>query len=1139
MRIARPAPRGYHERVSTTPLRTALRALACPPLRALALLGCALAASACEEPAPLAGYDAGPDSGIGGVLALAGADLAVLEGSRVQLVGEGTRALAGTALLSWSQTAGPPVLLTNPSSSLPSFVAPLAPATLTFELRAEADGDTSVDRVTVVVGAEPGEVPAFVEIPGDAIAEPGSSHSFNVGVAGNPSGDVTVSASACRGARVVVEGMAVTIELPELLPCGVVVDALDEAGRGLAPASRVFWPTDTPLPAQTRLTAPLFVSAGDGASLSFDADPGTSAFAWSADGLRDVLGGVVEGDQVAFSAPRRRTRLAFAGERRRGGASGGVRVAFIEVRAGAGNVAPLASGGDDRIVQPSARFRIDTSGSLDLDGDELELRVAQVLGESAAPQADLPEVFQAPATPGTLLFHVVADDGVAESAPDSVRVVVSAEAENLRPIVPIAPRRFVAPGQTFTVDGRVAEDPDSGLLSSVTIRQLSEDPVIVLAEPAQLVATLVAGAAGDVYHFEITAFDDQGLGGAALHEVHVEEAGPYVDPVRGDDAAGNGTAEAPFLSIEGALPTAIDHALAELLLAEGEHAAVSTTLPAGLSLRGGLHFDGAAYLEGGGETVLPLVGDGLAVVGGKIAQLRARLDEASAHLSLAATSSIAECTVERSEPVAGSAIVVLPGASAVIENSDVHTAVGAGLDAAVVMVSPGAALRVRGSQVTSGSGDRATGLLCDRGTLAVEESTVSGGLNAEVALGIDARRCNVDMSDATLLGGSGTTVVGLSAVDSVIAVDEAAQVAAAVGPSGAATAVLLLGGSGSALLGGALQAALPTIPVTTPEGVRCVDGALALEDASITVDAANAVGIALVGAALSAQDSEITLAGGGVGLSLANAGDVQLTRATVVAGRAVDGAASFVTLVDTALTASEVGCATPTTFVVVDGGSIVVDGPASVGALSAAGAVVQDATLAARGASAEGVRLGALASLIERSRIEVEASDGVGVAHGGSLLFSSSLVTTRGVTAVRSAGSTLVRSATIVSDVEGLVIEGGGSLEISSTALFAAPGLRSLGAPPWLTASAVAFDDAGAFVTAGAEDVTTPERLLELGCEGCLVVAAALIDASGHLAAGANALVDAGDDEGSAPDDIDGEARPSGAGPDIGCDERP
>ena len=132
-----------------------------------------------------------------------------------------------------------------------------------------------------------------------------------------------------------------------------------------------------------------------------------------------------------------------------------------------------------------------------------------------------------------------------------------------------------------------------------------------------------------------------------------------------------------------------------------------------------------------------------------------------------------------------------------------------------------------------------------------------------------------------------------------------------------------------------------------------------------------------------------------------------------------------------------------------------------------------------------------------------------------------------------------LRSATLVSDVEALRVASGAALEIFSTVLFGAPGLRATSAPPWLSASALAVDDSGPLLSVDTEDVTTPERLAELGCAACLVVPASLVDATGHLAAGANALVDSGDEDQSAPDDLDGEARPAGAAPDIGCDERP
>lgn len=1098
----------------------------------------ALVCAACPQHPPLPEADAGPPAGIGGVVAVAGADLAVLEGSRVQLAGEGTRSLSGTPRLSWSQVAGEPVLLTNPSSTLPSFVAPLAPAVLGFELRAETTDDVSADRVTVVISSDVGDGPAFLLVPGDMIAEPGGSHTFNVGVAGTPAGAVTLTATVCRGASAVVTGSDVTVTLPDTLPCGVVIDGIDENGRGLAPATRVFWPAGTALPGETRLSAAPFPEPGGAAWLSFADDAAAQASAWAADGATDGLLGLGEGDLIAFNVPRRRARLAFAGEARLGSTSGGVRVAFIEVTDGAGNVAPRASGGNDRVVQPNARFRIDTTGSFDLDGDDLAVRVTQMLGDAATP-LEATGVFLAPTTAGTLLFHVVADDGTVESPPDPVRVVVSPEAENLRPTVPLAPRRFVAPGQTFSVDGSVAEDPDSGVLSSITVRQLVDDPVILLDEPVELLATLVAGAAGDTYHFEVTAFDDQGLGGTGMQEVVVEEAGPFVDPARGDDSTGTGTAAAPFRSIEGALVTAINHELAELVLAEGDHDPTDVVLPRGLSLRGGVHFDGSGYVAGGAETMVPVVGTGLVVTDAGVSMVRLRLLDDEAAVQVAGSGSLADCTIEQADGVTGGPLIIEERANVVMEQCVVRSALAAGDGRAAVSVAADAALRVVGGSIVSGDGDIATTIRCDHGTLVLEGGSVTGGALADDARAIDAQRCNVELVGATVVGGAGLVVVGLAATNSVVTVDEGSAVTAANGISDAATAVLLLGANGSALLGGNLSAADDGIDATAASAVECSEGALALARATITAAGENARGVVLHGTSMTATDSTVTLAGAStVAFDLTSADDVLLTRVTADATGGLQGDAAFVALTDCLITGVDAACNVPNGFVAVSGGALSASSVDGAAALVARGATLRDTVVTANGATAEAVSLANAASLMERTVVAAAGADGVGVAHAGSLTVSSSFVTATGLVAVRSAGPLTLRNATVVSNDDGVAVEAGGSLVTVSSAIFGDPSLRTLGAPPWISASATAFDDVGTYLVVGAEQVVTEQRLTELGCADCLVVPASLIDGTGHLTVGANALVDAGDRDQSATDDLDGDQRPLGAAPDVGCDER-
>ncbi len=1094
---------------------------------------------ACPDQTSFTDVDAGPVAGIGGVLAVAGADLAVLEGARVQLAGEGTRSLSGTPRLAWSQVAGEAVLLTNPSSTLPSFVAPLAPAVLGFELRAEGDDDVATDRVTVVVGSDAGDGPAFVVLPADATAEPGSSVSFSVGVAGTPAGVVALTATACRGATVAVDGDSVTMTLPESLPCGVVVDGVDENGRGLAPATRVYWPAGTELPGDTRLSAAPFPPPGGAAWLSF-ADGGAShAYAWAADGVTDGLPGLAEGELVAFNVPRRRARLAFAGEERRGSASGGMRVAFIEVTDGAGNVAPRALGGNDRVVQPLARFRIDTTGTFDLDGDAVEVRVRQVLGAPARAQ-EATGVFLAPTTAGTLLFHVVADDGTVESAPDPVRVVVSPDAENLRPTVPIAPRRFVAPGQTFIVDGSVAEDPDSGVLSSITVRQLDDDPVILLAEPMEQLATLVAGAAGDVYHFEVTAFDDQGLGGSGVQEVLVEEAGPFVDPARGDDDAGTGTAASPFASIEGALVTAINHDLDELVLAEGDHTSTDVALPAGLSLRGGVRFDGADYVDGGGETVVPLVGTGLSVLDAGLSLVTLRLQDDDTTVELAGTASMVDCAITQAAGVMGGPLVVAEQANVVVKQCVVRSALAAGDGNATVSLAPGAALRMVGGSVASGDGDVATAIRCDHGTLTLEGTAVTGGALADDARAIDAQRCNVEVAGATVIGGAGLAVVGIAATNSVVTIDSASAVTAANAISDAATAVLLLGANGSALLGGRLRAADDGVDATVAAAVECSGGALALADADVSAAGDGARGVVVSGTSMTATDTTVIVSGDGtVGVDLDDADDVLLTRVTIEAARAIRGDAAFVALTAGFVTGIDAGCEVADGFVAVSGGAISAIGGDVAVALVARGATLRDTEVIASGATAEAVRLAGTSSLVERSVITASGADGGAMIHAGPVLVTSSFVAAPGLVGVRGTGALTLRNATVVAGDAAVALDAGGSLVATSSALFGDPSLRASAAPPWLSSSALAFDDAGPLILLGAEQVTTVVRLEELGCTDCLIVPSSLIDDTGHLATGANALVDAGDRDQSAPDDIDGDLRPAGAAPDIGCDERP
>ena len=81
--------------------------------------------------------------------AFAGLDQRVSVGASVSLDGTGSTGPVNS--YSWTQTSGTSVPLTGANTATPTFTAPVAPATLTFELTVQGTGGPSTDSVDVVV----------------------------------------------------------------------------------------------------------------------------------------------------------------------------------------------------------------------------------------------------------------------------------------------------------------------------------------------------------------------------------------------------------------------------------------------------------------------------------------------------------------------------------------------------------------------------------------------------------------------------------------------------------------------------------------------------------------------------------------------------------------------------------------------------------------------------------------------------------------------------------------------------------------------------------------------------------------------------------------------------------------------------
>lgn len=606
------------------------------------LLGVAVAAlgAACGDPLadPPLPPNPGAPSGALDVVAVAGPDLVVVEGARVALTGALSRTLAGTPTLSWSQLDGPAVTLSNPSSSTPTFRAPLAPARLVFALQTQVADAVDVDEVVVFVVDDPAAVvrePLVAATPRDGLGDDEARFAVRWPVARAPRVDARCGTVGDVDVEVDVDADVASIALlPRAVPCLVVVDddgdpAADEASVSARRVGRsvfALWPSATPRARRTSVAVDAVVAPGVDVEAAFT-DVDVDAVFAAVDGT--VVDIVADADGAAFVAPRTAGRLTLVADQRRAGTSGGAVVVPVDVAA-AGNAPPRARGGPDLRVAPGARFRIAAAATDDgVDGVDVAVAIEQVGGPVVARVTGFVDVLEAPAALSTgatttLLFHVTADDGVWLSAPDPVRVVVDASAVNQPPELALPRTLYTTPGATFVIDARAAARDDAGLVDSTEIVQDSADRVQLLAaaDTSGRVA-LVAGVDGERYRFRVSAYDAGGLGVTVDVDVVVENAGPFVDAARGS-ALGDGTALAPFATVAAAVETAARHGFTALLLAEGPHE-VSGRLPDGLGLIGGHRFDVAssAYAvdDASGRTALLVGAEGVVVVGASVSGL--------------------------------------------------------------------------------------------------------------------------------------------------------------------------------------------------------------------------------------------------------------------------------------------------------------------------------------------------------------------------------------------------------------------------------------------------------------------------------------------------------------------------------------
>lgn len=1116
------------------------------------------------------------------VVAHAGADVEVVEGETVFLNAHASRTLDGAPFsLAWSQIEGPAVLLANPTSMTPTFVAPLAKADLVFRARISSGEASDQDDVRVRVVESTPTPPRFINIPGDIAPSPGTPVDFQVEWVPQTAEPFAIELSGtCLPESVQMPSSStISVVAPDVLPCTLNVRGEFSDGLRTAKATRVFWPPTTPMSASTRIQAPLLVTPGEEALLRFEERlPEQSVRLWPAGSGALGLSTLATSRLVTLQAPQRRTRIFLGAEERRGPASGGVQYFIVDVSAGPGNQPPTASGGPDRTVRPTARLRIDTTASMDLDDDDVSIHVAQVLGHAATLVPEEPNVFLAPDQAGVLLFHVQAFDQTVFSDVDTVRVYVDPESASVGPELVVSPTRYVTPGDTFVLDASGATDPDSGFIAHWSIRQRAEDDVILLDQPVN-VPTIGLRAAddGDRYHFILSATDEDGLTASTEVEVIVETAGPIVDRNRAPSTGRNGTPEAPFQSVAEALPVLVRHQFTELHVASGDQGLLQMTPPAGVKLRGGYSWqtETQTYVLGTERSALaieagPILLDDTQWIGFVLS-----MSETNHRLLLRGQTLLEDVRLLETAPRDIALLEVESGAHVSLRNVEVTGFADAVFDdpldeVPLLDLHHDSTLRIRDSIVRGGAGTSRTAIRCNGGVLDVYRSELLGSTRAELGRGLHAEECEVQIISSQIAGGDDSvSTTGVQVANSQLFVSaDSTVIGTSDGVSADACALRIDHVAQFAYLSGIYHAVGGNAVTQRAVGLDMTGSRIEVAQAEIVVSGAlYALGLHVSEAQVRVFDVNVRVVATEeaeglrvnaphelVSDNLRVGCEGKMAKGLVSAGPASDAIATLSRAVwdvyasagpaeglgldsfgDVSLQGVEVRASSPTLGI-------------AKGIQLAAGRLVDCVVRVDGVEGATAVNTLSSSAGVQLDRSELRASSSAGAAFsvqaGGPFFARSSYARAMGVPGVAVSATqnvSLVHATLYASDEALWLAHQDGDALVVNTALIAPVGIvqespRGAG----LVAANNAFAGEVAYLIVPDMIASSIEAwAAEPGsCENCISVDANVVDDDGRLISQENPLVDSGSSAFSVPFDIDNEMRPQGADVDIGCDEQ-
>ena len=450
--------------------------------------------------------------------AIAGDDQIVNEGDLVSLDASGSSDPEGQSLTyQWTQTSGPPVVLSDANVRCPEFTAPqgLSNSVVTFDLTV-SDGTNvaSVDSVAITINADDDAPTANAGY--DLVVNEGDLVSLDGGNSSDPenqgltytwtqiSGPAVVlsDANAARPTFTAPEGLTNTdVEFQLSVTDGTNDPSVDTV------TITINADNDAPTADAGILQV---VNEGDFVTLtaagSIDPEGQGLTYTWTQTSGPAVVLSNANAEQPTFTAPEglANTNVRFTLVVSDGTNSSS---ATVKVAIKADNDAPAADAGIDQSVSEGDLVTLTGGNSTDPEGQSLTYTWTQTSGpavtlsdaNAANPTFEAPEGL----SNTTVQFELTVSDGTNTSSIDTVAITINAD--NDAPTAVAGHNQNILEGAVVTLNGTASSDPEGQPLTYSWVQ--TAGPAVTLNDASAASPTFSAAPGIAIYQFELTVSD--------------------------------------------------------------------------------------------------------------------------------------------------------------------------------------------------------------------------------------------------------------------------------------------------------------------------------------------------------------------------------------------------------------------------------------------------------------------------------------------------------------------------------------------------------------------------------------------------------------------------------------------------------